>query len=164
MSNVLSFPRAGGAKDEQIVLGLALMVSGIALPEQASALLGIPSETLLELLGDPQVQLVVDAEVLRLQHGGKLANLKAEKLANRMLDRLLATDDEAISVGMAAKLAELGLKFRSKETDPVIPRPNAQVIIRGPGDPEPDPCTKGEYQLVIDLSRVPPDMLGDRHD
>lgn len=164
MSNVLSFPRAGGAKNEQIVLGLALVVADIALPEHVSALLNLPTDGLLELLSDPQMQRIVDAEVLRLQHGGKLANLKAEKLTNRMLDRLLATDDEAISVGMAAKLAELGLKFRSKETDPVIPRPNAQVIIRGPGDPEPDPCTKGEYQLVIDLSRVPPDMLGDRHD
>lgn len=152
MSNVLPFPRAGGAKDEQIVLALALMVAGIALPEQVSAVVNIPTEALFGLLDDSQMQRVVDAEVLRLRHSGKLADLKAEVLTNRMLDKLLAADADEMSTGIAIKIAELGLKFRNKSPEHDLPKAKFSVVVRMPGDPKPELET--ENGIIIDLSHT----------
>lgn len=153
MSNVLLSPKTERSPNELTVCGLALMVAEIALPEQVSAILGIPAETLFELLNDPQMQRIVEVEIFRLHQSGKRADLKAEKLIDRMLSKLLAMDPGEVSAGMALKIAELGLKFRDKSPENSPPRPKASVVVRMPGDPEPK--IDAEYGLIIDLSRVP---------
>lgn len=136
---------------------LALVVAEAIQPEQGAYFAGCSVAELIEALGDPDIAAAVDAEVARLRYSGELSSLKAAKLTDSILDKLLATPSDEISTGLAMKLAELGLKFREKATSEAKPEaPKAEILIHHEGDPEPEPVNDGRYRVVIRLRNPKP--------
>lgn len=135
----------------------ALVVTDVFTLEQGAVYAGCTPSDFLAALNDSDVALAVDAEVTRLRYSGDLANLKAARLTDNMLDKLLATPLEEISTGLAMKLAELGLKFKEKATPEA--KPEAQkmdVVIWHEGDPEPEPANDDRYRVTIRLKKLMP--------
>lgn len=69
----------------------ALATAELISPEQAARFIGTTEEAFLTALGDSDIAAAVDTEVLRLRYSGEIANLKAAKLTDSMLDKLLGT-------------------------------------------------------------------------
>jgi len=136
--------------DKKITGPLALLVSDVINLQVASSLSGQPEEVLLTALKTPGIQTAVDVEVTRLRLSGELAMLKAAHLTDSMLTKLLAAPIEEISIGLAAKLAELGMKFKEKSASELPTGSKTQIIIVRPGDPEPPKDVDG-YRIVIRL-------------
>lgn len=135
----------------------ALVVASLLTVEQAAVMVGCAPAQFLSALDEADVANAVDAEVTRLQYSGELATLKAAKLTDGMLDKLLATPDEEISTGLAMKLAELGLKFREKASpEAKAEAPKAEILIWHEGEPEPAPVNDGRYRVVIRLKNLKP--------
>lgn len=130
----------------------ALVVSESIPLEQGAYFAGCTVDALLGALADPDIARAVDAEATRLRYSGELAGLKAAKLTDNMLDKLLATPDEEISTGLAMKLAELGLKFREKAAPEQKASANrGHIYILKGDDPDPPEDPDSIYTLVIDL-------------
>lgn len=127
----------------------ALAAAELISPEQAARFIGTTEEAFLTALANSDIAAAVDTEVLRLRYSGELANLKAAKLTDSMLDKLLDTPTEDLSAGTAVRLAELGLRFREKATTEKVEPPKAQVLVLYEGDPDPEP--HDGYSLVIRL-------------
>ncbi len=141
------------ATPEGRFLHSAALVVAEAIPiEQGAYFAGCSVAELIEALGDPDIAAAVDAEVARLRFSGYLSSLKAARLTDSMLDKLLATPSDEMSTGLAMKLAELGLKFREKAVPAARPEaPKAEILIHHEGDPEPEPVNDGRYRVVIRL-------------
>lgn len=138
--------------EKQFLHAAALVVSETMPLEQGAFYAGCSVSALVDALHDPQVAQAVEAEVSRLRYSGDLANLKATKLTDVMLDKLLATPLENMSTGLAMKLAELGLKFRDKTNADSKPQaPKTELLILHEGDPEPGPVNDNRYRLIIRL-------------
>lgn len=143
----------------------ALAVSETITWEQAAYFSGCSVEELLGALDDPAIGRAVDAEVARLRLSGDLASIKAARLTDSMLDKLLATPDEEISTGLAMKLAELGLKFREKAApEAKAEAPKAEILIWHEGDPEPAPVNDDRYRVIIRLKNLKPARVIDHED
>lgn len=135
----------------------ALAVSETITWEQAAYFSGCSVEEILGALDDPAIGQAVDAEVARLRLSGDLASIKAARLTDAMLDKLLATPLEDIGTGLAMKLAELGLKFREKATVNDTPKPKGQqFFLVYDNDEEPVFPDDGLLRYVIRLNRVRP--------
>lgn len=135
----------------------ALAVAETITWEQAAYFSGWSVEELLVALDDPAIGRAVDAELARLRLSGDLASIKAARLTDAMLDKLLATPLEDIGTGLAMKLAELGLKFREKaapETKAVAPK--SEILIWHEGEPEPAPVNDDRYRVIIRLKNLKP--------
>ena len=130
----------------------ALVVTEAITLEQGAIYAGCTPANLLAALDDADVANAVDAEATRLRYSGDLANLKAARLTDNMLDKLLATPDEEISTSLAMKLAELGLKFREKTApeQKIQPSKGHIYVLKG-DDPDPPEDPDSIYTLVIDL-------------
>lgn len=143
----------------------ALAVSETITWEQAAYFAGCSVEELLEALDDPAIARAVDAEVARLRLSGDLASIKAARLTDVMLDKLLATPIEEISAGLAMKLAELGLRFKEKATsDTKTETPKAEILIWHEGEPEPAPVNDDRYRVIIRLKNPKPARVIDHED
>ena len=143
----------------------ALVVDGLLTVEQAAVMVGCAPAQFLSALDKADVANAVDAEVTRLQYSGELATLKAAKLTDGMLDKLLATPLEEISSGLAMKLAELGLKFREKAApEAKAEAPKAEILIWHEGDPEPAPVNDDRYRVIIRLKKPKPARVIDHED
>lgn len=130
----------------------ALVVSGAIPLEQGAYFAGCSVKSLLGALADSDIARAVDAEATRLRLSGELAGLKAAKLTDNMLDRLLATPDEEISTGLAMKLAELGLKFREKAAPEQKNSANrGHIYVLKGNDPDPPHDPDSPFTYVIDL-------------
>lgn len=136
--------------DKKITGPLALLVSDVITLSVAVSLSGESEEVLLSALKNPGIQVAVDVEITRLRLSGELAMLKAAHLTDTMLTKLLATPIEEVSVGLAVKLAELGMKFKEKSAAELPAGAKTQIIVVRPGDPEPLKDSTG-YCLVIRL-------------
>lgn len=149
----MMLPNSTRATPEALFIRSAALVVSATIPlEQGAYFANCTVAELLGALDDPAIAQAVDAEVTRLQHSGELAGLKAAKLTDIMLDKLLATPSEEISTSLAMKLAELGLKFRERTTTTAKPEsPKATLIILRDGDPDHKPNSDGGFELVIDL-------------
>ena len=135
----------------------ALVVAGLLTVEQAAVMVGCDPAQFLSALDEADVANAVDAEVTRLQYTGDLASIKAARLTDSMLDKLLATPEEEISTSLAMKLAELGLKFREKAApEAKAEAPKAEVLIWHEGDPEPAPVNDDRYRVIIRLKPLKP--------
>lgn len=133
----------------------ALAVSETITWDQAAYFAGCSVEELLGALDDPAIGRAVDAEVARLCLTGDLASIKAARLTDAMLDKLLATPLKDISTGLAMKLAELGLKFREKAApEAKAEAPKAEILIWHEGDPEPAPVNDDRYRVIIRLKNT----------
>ena len=146
-------PNTSKGSPESLFIRIAALVVSSTIPvEQGAYFARCTVDELLGYMDDPTIAFAVDAEVTRMQQSGELAGLKAAKLTDIMLDKLLATPNEEISTSLAMKLAELGLKFREKATSNDKPAtPNARVIVLKDGDPDPVPNHDGGFVLTIDL-------------
>lgn len=130
----------------------ALAVSETITWEQAASYAGCSMPVLMDALNDPEVALAVEGEVIRLRYTGELANLKAARLTDSMLEKLLATPKEEISTSLAMKLTELGLRFRDKSAVDNKPEPPGMSLhIMKDGDPDPIPGPEAKFRLIIDL-------------
>lgn len=130
----------------------ALVVSEAIPLEQGAYFAGCTADALLSALADPDIARVVDAEANRLRYSGDLAVIKAAKLTDNMLDKLLATPDEEISTGLAMKLAELGLKFREKAAPEQTKSTNrGHIYVLKGNDPDPPHDPDAPFTYVIDL-------------
>lgn len=130
----------------------ALVVAEAISKEQGASLAGCTETQLLASLDDPDIARAVDAEVSRMRLSGDLASLKAARLTDTMLDKLLSTPDEEINVSLAMRLAELGLKFREKPTAAGKQEAHkARVVILKDGDPDLRPDPDGGFLLTIDM-------------
>lgn len=141
------------AKPEaRFIHSAALVVTDILTLEQGAVYAGCTPSKLISALDDSDVAQAVDAEVTRLRYSGDLANIKAARLTDSMLDKLLATPSEEISTSLAMKLTELGIKFREKAAPEQKTQPsNMHVHILEGDDPDPPKYADGNYTLVIDL-------------
>lgn len=141
----------------RIIPVLALVVTDALTQEQGAVYIGCTPAELVAALDDPNIANAVDAEATRLRYSGDLANLKASRLTDSMLDKLLATPPEEISTGLAMKLAELGLKFREKAAPEAKPEtPKMDVVIWHDGDPEPEPANDNRNRVTIRLKKLKP--------
>ena len=98
---------------------LALVLERVVTVTVAAGLAGATETELLAELSAPNTQSVINIELTRLRLSGELAALKANALTDSMLTRLLQSPESDISLGFAARLAELGLKFKEKATTEV---------------------------------------------
>lgn len=138
--------------DGRFLNSAALVVAEAIQPEQGAYLAGCSVAELIEALGDPDIAEAVDAEVVRLRYSGDLANLKAAKLTDAMLDKLLATPSDEISTGLAMKLAELGLKFREKSApEAKLQATKTRTFILTGNDPDPPEDPEATLTYIIDL-------------
>ncbi|MGE5384957.1 MAG: hypothetical protein ACM3SV_03615 [Betaproteobacteria bacterium] len=145
-----------GKPGERMVDATALLVAGVFDDSEAAALAGVPASALLDLLGDPDVQQAIDSRLLRWKLDGTLANVRAEKLTMQALERIEA-EAGAVSVGIAIKIAELGLKFRERPEVSKAPDARTEVVIINDGDPEPLPPEPGVHRYVIRLGTAKAD-------
>lgn len=141
------------AGPEALFMRNAALVVAEAIPkEQGAYFAGCTVAQLLASLDDPDIARAVDAEVSRMRLSGDLASLKAARLTDTMLDKLLSTPDEEINVSLAMRLAELGLKFREKATTAGKQEAHqARVVILKDGDPDLRPDPDGGFLLTIDM-------------
>lgn len=131
---------------------IALVVAGVLTLEQGAAMVGCIPSKLLSALDDADLAHAVDAEVARLQFSGDLAGMKAAKLTDNMLDKLLATPEEEISTSLALKLAELGLKFREKSAPEQKTSTNrGHIYVLKGNDPDPPHDPESPFTYIIDL-------------
>lgn len=138
--------------EKRFLHAAALVVSETIAIEQGALYAGCTVSALVDALHDPEVVQAVEAEVTRLRYSGDLATLKAARLTDSMLEKLLATPIEELSTGTAMKLAELGLRFREKSAaDSKTQTLNAKVLILKDGDPDPLPDPDAKFVLTIDL-------------
>lgn len=142
--------------EKRFLYAEALAVSETITWEQAASYAGCSIPVLIDALTDPEVAQAVEGEVIRLRYTGELANLKAARLTDSMLEKLLATPKEEISTSLAMKLAELGLRFRDKSVVDNSPEPHGMRLhILKDGDPDPIPDTDAKFSLIIDLRNKP---------
>lgn len=141
------------AAPEVLFMRSAALVVAEAIPlEQGAHFAGCTVGQFLTSLDDSDIARAVDAEVSRLRLSGDLASLKAARLTDNMLDKLLSTPDEEINISLAMRLAELGLKFREKATTAGKPEAHkARVVILRDGDPDLRPDPDGGFMLTIDM-------------
>lgn len=159
-------PDAAKASPEaRFIQSAALAVSETITWDQAAYFSGCSVEELFGALDEPAIGRAVDAEVARLRLTGDLASIKAARLTDAMLDKLLATPIEDISAGLAMKLAELGLKFREKAApEAKAEAPKAEILIWHEGDPEPTPTNDDRYRVIIRLKNTKPARVIDHED
>jgi len=141
--------------EARFIHSAALAVSETITWEQAAYFAGCSVEELLGALDDQAIGQAVDAEIARLRLSGDLAVIKAARLTDSMLDKLLATPQEEISTGVAMKLAELGLRFKEKAApEAKAETPKAEILIWHEGDPEPAQVNDDRYRVVIRLKKL----------
>lgn len=146
-------PDTNKATPEASFLRSAALVVSETIPlEQGAYFAGCSVEALLGALADSDIARAVDAEVARLQFSGDLAGMKAAKLTDNMLDKLLATPEEEISTSLAMKLAELGLKFREKAAPEQKTSANrGHIYVLKGNDPDPPHDPESPFTYIIDL-------------
>jgi len=115
---------------------LALVLERVVTINVAAGLAGITEAELLAELSAPEIQSVINTELTRLRLSGELAVLKANALTDTMLTRLLQSPESDISLGFAARLAELGLKFKEKANTEVADTTKFTVNINFSNDPK----------------------------
>lgn len=146
-------PDTTKATTEASFLRSAALVVSEAIPlAQGAYFAGCTPDALLGALADPDIARAVDAEATRLRYSGELAGLKAAKLTDNMLDKLLATPEEEISTSLAMKLAELGLKFREKAAPEQKASANrGHIYVLKGNDPDPPHDPDATFTYIIDL-------------
>lgn len=115
---------------------LALVLERVVTVSVAAGLVGITEAELLAELAAPEIQSLINTELTRLRLSGELAVLKANALTDSMLTRLLKSPESDISIGFAARLAELGLKFKEKATTEVADTAKFTININFSSEPK----------------------------